>query len=98
MSPQPHQPDAFPVTACPPGEYLQDELDARGWTVARFADRSGLSAQTATDIINAKVDLTPETAQAISDAFGTTAQLWMNLQAAYTRRSGIKLRSDAARS
>ena len=34
-------------------------------------------------IINGRKSITPETAAAIGAAFGTSAQLWMNLEMAY---------------
>ena len=69
----------------PPGEYLRNELDERGWTVTEFADMIGQPTHAVSEILNASQPLTPETAHSFSDALGTSPDLWLNLQAAYTR-------------
>lgn len=67
----------------PPGEYLRDELAERGWSEAEFAHIIDRPAQMVSEILNGKKDITPETAVAFGDALGTSAELWLNLQAAY---------------
>lgn len=72
-----------PAEAFPPGEYLRDELEERGWTVTEFAEIIGRPIQAVSEILNAKKDITPETAVSFSEALGTSAELWLNLQTAY---------------
>lgn len=72
-----------PAEAFAPGEYLRDELDARGWTVTEFAEIIGRPIQAVSGILNAKKDITPETAVSFSEALGTSAELWLNLQTTY---------------
>lgn len=67
----------------PPGEYLRDELAERGWTEAEFAHIIDRPVQMVSEILNGKKDITPATAVAFGDALGTSAELWLNLQAAY---------------
>jgi HTH-type transcriptional regulator/antitoxin HigA len=67
----------------PPGEYLKDELDARGWTQTQFAAILGRPIQVVNQIIKGRKSITPETAAAIGAAFGTSAELWMNLEVAF---------------
>ena len=71
------------VHAFPPGEYLRDELEARGWTVAEFAESIGLPVQAVSEILDTKQEITAETAMAISAALGTTPEVWLNLQTRY---------------
>ena len=66
-----------------PGEYLRDELEARGWTQSEFAEIIGRPAQVVSEILNAKKEITPVTALAISEALGTSAEVWLNLQTRY---------------
>ena len=83
-----------------PGEFLRDELEARGWTESEFADILGRPAQAVSEIINGKKEITTDTAIAIGDALGTSAELWLNLQVAYrvsSARAGRTSRSDVAR-
>ncbi len=72
-----------PAEAFPPGEYLRDELEERGWTVTEFASIIGRPVQTVSEILNAKKSITPATALPLSEALGTSAELWLNLQTAY---------------
>ena len=69
--------------AFPPGEYLRDELEARDWTQSEFAEIIGRPAQVVSEILNAKKEITPETAVAVSEALGTSAEVWLNLQTRY---------------
>ena len=72
-----------PAHAFPPGEYLRDELEERGWTVTEFSEIIGRPIQAVSGILNAKKEITTETAMAISAALGTTPELWLNLQTRY---------------
>lgn len=75
--------DVVPAEAFPPGEFLKDEIDARGWTQDEFARIIGKAPGVVSDIINGKRVITPEVAIRISAAFGTSAQFWLNLDSAY---------------
>ena len=72
-----------PAEAFPPGEYLRDELEERGWTVTEFAEIIGRPVQAVSEILNAKKSITPDTALSFAEALGTSAELWLNLQTAY---------------
>lgn len=66
-----------------PGEYLREFLEGRGWSQVEFAGIIGRPSQLINDIIAGKRGITPETAKAFSAAFGTSPELWMNLDSAY---------------
>ena len=66
-----------------PGEYIRDEIDVRGWSQLDLAEILGRPPQAVNEIINGKKAITPDTARALGEAFGTSAQLWMNLESAY---------------
>ncbi|MEE9159966.1 MAG: hypothetical protein V3U60_16475 [Gammaproteobacteria bacterium] len=73
-------------TKFPPGEFIQEELDARGWTTADLASRMGGDAaqrQCCVEILiyapNKGVILDDDTASGLSRAFGTSAEFWINL-------------------
>jgi HTH-type transcriptional regulator/antitoxin HigA len=80
-----------PAEAFPPGEYLRDELNARSWTETEFAEILGRPVQTISEILNGRKQITPETALAVGEALGTTAELWINLQTYFNL---YKARSD----
>jgi HTH-type transcriptional regulator / antitoxin HigA len=66
-----------------PGEYIRDELEARGWTQEAFAHILGRPLKVVNQIITGAKAITPQTAQEIAAALGTSAELWMNLESAY---------------
>jgi HTH-type transcriptional regulator / antitoxin HigA len=67
----------------PPGEYLDDELKARGWSQSEFADIIGRTPSVVSQLISGKRVITPELAKEIGAAFGTGPEVWMNLESAY---------------
>jgi HTH-type transcriptional regulator/antitoxin HigA len=69
--------------AFPPGEYLKDELEARGWTQTEFAGIIGRPTRVVNEIIAGKRGITPDTANELAAALGTSAQLWLNLESSY---------------
>ena len=70
-----------------PGEYLRDELVERGWTVPEFARIIGWSVSDVSRILDGERGVTAATARDLADVLGTTSQVWLNLQAAWHRRS-----------
>lgn len=78
----------------PPGEFLADELEARGWTQTELAGIIGRSQKLVNDLVNGKRAVTPETATDLAAAFGTTAQFWMNLETAW-QLSKVPARNDS---
>lgn len=73
-----------PVFAFHPGEDIWEELEARGWTQRQFADIIGISAPELNNIIKGKKNLTPALAVRIGEAFGTSAEVRMNMQIHYS--------------
>ncbi|HEY7809765.1 MAG TPA: ImmA/IrrE family metallo-endopeptidase [Allosphingosinicella sp.] len=72
-----------PAEVFPPGEYLMDELEARGWTQAEFAEIIRRPARLVSEVVAGKRAITPETARDFSAALGTSAQFWLGLEATY---------------
>ncbi len=71
-----------PAEAFPPSEYLRDELEERSWTVADLAEAMGQPVHTVAEMLDKATAITTETARALSEALGTTPEVWLNLQAA----------------
>lgn len=67
-----------------PGEFIREELEARGWTQADLAGIIRRPIQVVNLILNGKKEVTPRTATELAAAFGTSAEVWMNLQSAYS--------------
>ena len=66
-----------------PGEIIRDELEARGWTQAKFAEILGRPYQVVNGILNGKREITPETALQIAAALGSSAEMWVRMEAEY---------------
>jgi addiction module HigA family antidote len=67
-----------------PGEILKEEfLVPLGLTQTTLAHHLGISQVRVSEIINGKRGISPETAWLLSEAFGTSPQLWTNLQVNY---------------
>ena len=67
----------------PPGEFIKEELEARNWSQTELAEIIGRQPNVISELIMGKRSITPETANALGDAFGTSAQYWMNLETSY---------------
>jgi HTH-type transcriptional regulator/antitoxin HigA len=71
------------VEPFPPGEYLQEELDARGWTQEDLAQILNISRRQIASLLAGKSALTPDVAVALGKAFKQDPKTWMNLQVNY---------------
>jgi HTH-type transcriptional regulator/antitoxin HigA len=69
--------------AVPPGNFIREELEARGWPQKKLAANMGRPLQALNSIINGHKAITAETAIELGKAFGTSAAYWMNLQTLY---------------
>ncbi len=66
-----------------PGEILKDELDARGMSMNQFAKELDVPTGRISQIVACKRSVTPDTALRFAHYFGTSPEVWMNLQAQY---------------
>jgi len=73
----------IPAEVFAPGEFLAEELEARGWSQTELAEILGRPPRLISEIIASKRAITPETAKGLAAAFGTSAQFWMNLETSY---------------
>lgn len=70
-----------------PGEILKEEfLEPLGVTPAALARALHVSAPTVNDIVRERRNISADVALRLAQALGTTAQFWLNLQAAYDLR------------
>lgn len=73
----------IPAEVFPPGEFIREELEARGWDQNDLAEILGSYPRLVSEIITGKRAITPETAKKLAAALGTSAELWMNLESSY---------------
>lgn len=86
--------EVFPV-----GEMLADELEAREWSQADFAEILGRPAQFVSEIVSGKKEITRESAMQIAAALGTSPEMWLKMQDRYYlwRQSKDERSQDALR-
>jgi HTH-type transcriptional regulator/antitoxin HigA len=73
-----------PAEVFPPGEFIREELETRGWTQGDLAQIMGRPERLVSELITGKKQITPETARGLAQAFGDNDPLyWMNLDSAY---------------
>ena len=66
-----------------PGEILADELEEIGLTAAELARILDVPANRISRIVSGKRAITADTALRLARYFGTSPDLWMNLQKTY---------------
>src|SRR3546814_13133281 len=67
----------------PPGEFLKDVLEARGWSQTELAEIIGRPTRLINENIARKRTMTSETAIQLVDAVCTAQALWMHLDNKY---------------
>ena len=76
--------DAYPDVAIPPGEYLQEEIEAPGIFQKELARRMGRPVNAINEIINGKKAITAETALQLEAVMPEVpARFWFNLETDY---------------
>lgn len=82
-----------------PGRIVKhDCLEPLGLTVTAAAQALGVTRQALNNVVNGKAGISPEMAIRLEKAFGSTADTWLRMQAAYDlacareREAHIKVR------
>ncbi len=79
-----------------PGEILLEEfLQPAGINQSQFAQKIGWSRARVNELIKGKRGITAEAALDLATVLGTSARLWMNLQATYDLDKVMKRRESA---
>ena len=80
-----------------PGEMLAEEfLAPHGLTQVELAQRLGVPFQRVNQIVNGRRGITPDTALRLARFFGTTPDLWLNLQRAWDLYAALRAPGAAA--
>ena len=69
-----------------PGEILREELDELGLSANALSRALGVPVNRVTMILNGQRGISADTALRLARYFGTTPQLWMNLQKTWELR------------
>ena len=79
-----------------PGEILREEfLEPAGISQTAFAAKVGWTRSRLNELVKGKRGITADAALDLADALGTSAKLWMNLQATYDLDQAAKARQIA---
>ena len=85
-----------PANPFHPGEILLEEfLQPAGMTQTAFAEQLGWTRARLNELIRGKRGITADAALDLAEALGTTAKLWMNLQATWDLDQAVKRRTIA---
>lgn len=84
-----------PARAVKPGQILDRELKARGWTQKDLAEIMGRPVQVINEIVAGVKQVTPKTALELAQVFGTSAEFWMNLETNYRLHLATSISDDS---
>lgn len=74
--------DRRPAETFSVAEFIRDELEARSWTVKDLAVAMHRPEHRVAHLVDGQERITPQTAAWLAAAFTTSAELWLNLDAA----------------
>ena len=81
-----------------PGEILREELETLGLSANMLSKRLGVPVNRITAILQGRRSVTANTALRLARFFGTSPQVWMNLQKTYElRREEIEAGGEIAK-
>jgi HTH-type transcriptional regulator/antitoxin HigA len=69
--------------AIPPGATIREQLGDRGVSQREFASRMGISEKHISQLLNGKVELTPDMALRLEAVLELSATFWCKLEAGY---------------
>ena len=88
---------SYPDIAIPPGEYLAEEIEARGLSQKDLARLMGRPLNAINEIINGKKAITAGTALQLEEAMPEiAARFWLNLETDYRLTKALISRSKAS--
>lgn len=72
-----------PAEVFPPGVFVKEEIEERGWSQTDLAEIIGRPVGIVDEIIAGERGISAEIAMELAAAFGTSPELWINLDTAY---------------
>lgn len=82
-----------PAEVFAPGVFVREEMEERGWSQTDLSEILDRPVGLVNELLSGKRSISPETARGLAAAFGTSPELWMNLEASYQLS---KVRNDFA--
>jgi HTH-type transcriptional regulator/antitoxin HigA len=81
----------------PPGDFIREELETRGWAQRDLAYVLGVPEQSVNMLVSGKRGITADMARALGDAFDVSPEFFLNLQTAYELSRAKPPATDVAR-
>jgi plasmid maintenance system antidote protein VapI/uncharacterized protein (DUF433 family) len=75
--------ERVPAEVFPPGDFLKEEMDARGWDIPYVAAEARIPVPLLCALLLGQEPLTGSVANKLADLFGISRQMWLNLEASY---------------
>lgn len=75
-----------------PGEIIQEHMEGLGLTVSALAAHLKITRANLSRMIHGKTGISAEMAVRLSEAFGTTPEVWIRLQANYDLAKALRNR------
>jgi addiction module HigA family antidote len=73
------------ITPSPPGDTIQDLMDEWGYTNEELARRLGYPTDHLVHLLNGRVPLTDDMAEALSRVLGSSKEFWLNRELIYRK-------------
>lgn len=83
-----------PARVTRPGQIIRREIEERGWTQKDLAEIMDRPVQAISEIVRGIKQINPATALELAEAFGTSAELWVNLEAHYRLQLAEQMKSS----
>lgn len=74
---------SLPLYVDPPGAFIEEELDARGWSKSDLAYALDMSIQQLSPILSGKSGISPAMARSLGDVFDVSPEFFANLNSMY---------------
>jgi HTH-type transcriptional regulator/antitoxin HigA len=75
--------ERIPAEGFLPGDFIREELEARGWAQEDLAEILGRTPTAINEVVTGKRGITVDTAKGLGEALGGGAQFWLNMESAY---------------
>ncbi len=77
-----------PIEMFPPGDFIKEELEARGWSQTELAEIMGRAPTDISTLVSGKRSISADMAKELGAAVATSAQYWMTLDSSYQLSKG----------
>lgn len=79
-----------PAEAFHPGEFIREEMAARGWTIEELSRRSGFEVRSLDPVLNGRRRVTRLLARQLGEVFEANEKLFLSLQSMWDAWSAKK--------